>query len=91
MKLVFEPTAAGLTVRIEDVPGREEALADAIRLCSGSAWACQSGECMNIETITSRARQGAVELSLVARSGATLSPAGIESCLRYMLPDLIKP
>lgn len=87
MKLSIEPRDGGCTVRIEGLQGQEEALLNAIRLCRQSAWACQSGECVNIEKITERVDEGGVCLDLQPREGASLSASGIAACLRTMLPQ----
>jgi len=63
-------------------------LVKAIQRCRQSAWACPSGECMNIENIAQRVEPGRVSLTLTPRPGARLDPSGIEECLRYMLSVL---
>jgi hypothetical protein len=85
MKFCIEREGAGLSVRIDDVAGEEQAVVEAIRRCRQSAWACPSGECMNIDSISECAEAGSVVLNLAARPGGELEPAGIELCLRYML------
>ena len=90
MKFRIEKQGTGLDVRICDVAGQEQLLVEAIRRCRQSAWACTSGECMNIESIAERVTDGDVFLTLTARSGSELDPGGIEECLRYMLPEAVK-
>ncbi len=85
MEIRIENRGAGLSVRIDGVAGRERAVIDAIRRCRQTAWACPSGECLNIESIAERAEGGSVVLTLAARPDAGLDAAGIEQCLRYML------
>lgn len=85
MKFHIDQRESGLQVRIEDAAGNEEALVGAIRRCRQSAWACPSGECMNIADISERVEAGRVSLTLIPRPGAQLDPSGIEHCLRYML------
>ncbi len=87
MRFDVQEREGGLSVRIDGVAGREKAVLDAIRSCRGSAWACPSGECMNIADITERVEQGSLILSLTPRPAARLDPRGIEQCLRYMLPE----
>lgn len=74
-----------VSIRIDGVAGREQAVIDEIRRCRQSAWACQSGECMNIGTMEARAQDGSVLLTLTPRPDAQINPAGIEICLRYLL------
>lgn len=90
MKLRIEKRDTGLEVRIDDMAGQERALIDAIHRCRQSAWACSSGECMNIESIAGRVADGCAFLTLTARPGIELNPSGIEQCLRYMLPQAMK-
>lgn len=90
MRFRVEKHDAGLNVHIEDVAGQEQDLIEAIRRCRQSAWACTSGECMNIETIDERVAAGSVYLVLTPRPGTQLDPSGIEECLRYMLPQAVK-
>lgn len=90
MKYHIEKTDSGLKVRIDDVAGQEQALVQAIRQCRQSAWACPSGECMNIGTMEERAENGSVLLLLTPRPGAQLNPSGIEECLHYTLHQAIK-
>ncbi|MDH4189231.1 MAG: hypothetical protein OEW21_03360 [Betaproteobacteria bacterium] len=85
MEIRIENVAAGLSVRIDGVAGREQALLERIRGCRQGAWACPSGECMNIGTMEGRAEDGEVILTLSPRPGAQLSVRGIEQCLRYSL------
>jgi hypothetical protein len=91
MKYQVESTDTGLEVRIDDVAGQEQALLDSIRQCRQSAWACPSGECMNIGTMEERAGDGCIFLTVTSRAGAKLSTAGFEQCLAYMLSQAVNP
>ncbi len=90
MKFHLEKRGAGLSVRIDDVAGLEQVIVEAIGRCRQSAWACPSGECVNIASLQQQAGQGSVTLLLAARPGAELDAAGIEQCLRYMLPHAVR-
>ena len=90
MKYHIESNDAGLSIRINEVAGQEQALLEAIRQCRQSAWACPSGECMNIGTMEGRTGDGSVFLTLTARPGVQLSAVGIEQCLGYMLSQAVK-
>lgn len=85
MKHQVEKRGADVTIQIEDVAGREQVLLEAIRSCRQGAWACQSGECVNIGEMSERVDDGRVFLTLTPKPGAHIDPAGIEVCLRYML------
>lgn len=86
MKFSVEKRDGGLCIRIENLAGREHAVLDTLRECrKNSAWACPSGECVNIETMEARVTDGVVYLTVTPRSGAELSPTSIEECMRYML------
>jgi hypothetical protein len=76
---------SGLGVQIDDVSGQEQAVVQQILQCRQSAWACPSGECLNIGSIEKRVEAGRVFLTLTARPGAELNASGIEECLGYML------
>ena len=88
MELRIEKVPTGLRVDIDGVAGHEQLLLERIRECRRGAWACASGECMNIGTMDERAQDGHLILMLAPRSGAQLSAAGIEQCLRYTLQAL---
>jgi len=90
MKFHVDRQDGGLNVRIENLAGREQAVLEAVRECRKSAWACPSGECMNIGTMDSRAVEGTVFLTLTPRAGAELSATAIEECLRYMLSRVVE-
>ena len=79
-----------LSVQIDDVSGREAALVEKIRQCRQSAWACPSGECLNIGSIEERIEEGRVLLTFIPRPDAQLNSSGIEECLRYMLHEPVK-
>lgn len=75
----------GLSIRIDDVSGQETALLQRIRQCRQSAWACPSGECLNVGSIEERVEAGTIFLTLAPRSGAQLDAVGIDECLGYLL------
>lgn len=85
MKYQIEKQGTDVSVRIDEVAGQEQVLLDAIRRCRTGAWACQSGECLNIGTMAERVEDGHVFLTLTPRPGAQIDPVGIDICLRYML------
>ena len=90
MKCHVEKQDTRLSIRIEGLAGQEQTLLETIRQCRPSAWACPSGECLNIETIKASGTEGGVTLDLTAKSGVQLSSAAIEECLRYMLKQAIE-
>lgn len=85
MKYRVEKRGEQVSIEIDGVAGREAAVIEEIRRCRQGAWACQSGECMNIGTMEERAHEGRVSLTLIPRPDAQINPAGIEICLRYLL------
>lgn len=85
MKYRVEEDGARINVSIDDVAGREQVLLEAIRRCREGAWACQSGECLNIGAMEERVDDGSVSLTLLPRPGVQINSAGIAICLRYML------
>jgi hypothetical protein len=87
MSIHIEKAGSGLSVRIDNVAGREQTVLDRIRDCRQSAWACPSAECTKIGTMDQRSAGGCVYLTLVPRADEPLSAAGIEQCLRYMLRE----
>jgi hypothetical protein len=90
MKYHIEKQLQGISVRIEGISGEEKALLDAVSQCRQSAWACPSGECLNIETTEARAEQGSVLLTLTPRAGVQLNLSAIEECLSYTLHQAVK-
>lgn len=90
MKCSFTNRENGIIVRIDGVSGQEEAILETLRQCRKSAWACPSGECLNIGAMEERVEDGSVVLTLTPRSGARLSLSGIEECVGYMLSQAVK-
>jgi hypothetical protein len=90
MKCSVRMEDTGLRIRIDEVPGQERVLLEAMRQCRPSAWACPSGACMNIGTMEGYSADGSVFLSLTPRPEAQLDPVGIEECMRYMLQGVVK-
>ncbi len=88
MKYQVEKQGADISVRIDGIAGREQALIEAIRRCQQSAWACQSGECLNIGAIQERVEGASLFLTLIPKAGVELNPSGIETCLRYALASV---
>lgn len=82
-----EKVGDAVAIRIEIAGEKERALVEAIRQCRQSAWACTSGECVNIESIAESVEGTAILLTLTPKSGAQLDPSGIEECLRYLVPQ----
>jgi hypothetical protein len=91
MKYHVEKRGEQVSVEINGVAGQEQAVIDGIRRCRQSAWACQSGECMNIGTMQERAQDGSVFLTLIPRPDAQINPVGIEICLRTLLASQKDP
>jgi hypothetical protein len=90
MKIRVAKQDNGLSVQIDDVSGQEPAVLQQIRQCRQSAWACPSGECLNIGSIEERVEDGQIFLTLTPRPGVQLSSSGIEQCLSYMLRQVVK-
>lgn len=90
MKYRITKQDTGLSVQIDDVSGQESALLLQIRQCRQSAWACPSGECLNIGSIEERVEDGRIVLTRTPRPGAQLDLSGIEECMSYMLRPVTK-
>lgn len=90
MRYLIDSDGAGLSVRIDDVPGRKQSILEGIDRCRQSAWACPSGECMNVEAIEGRCAGGSVFLVFSAKPGMQLSAVGVEQCLGYLLAQAAK-
>ena len=79
-----------ISIRIEGLPGNESALLDALAHCRKSAWACPSGECLNVESTETRSAEGCVFMTLRPRTGAQLDLKAMEECLRYTLHQAVR-
>jgi hypothetical protein len=90
MKYRIVTQDGGISIQIDDVLGQEAILVQKIRQCRQSAWACPSGECLNVGSIDERIEEGRVFLTLTPRPGAQLNLSGIEECLSYMLHQTVK-
>ncbi|HEX8009853.1 MAG TPA: hypothetical protein VF814_02775 [Casimicrobiaceae bacterium] len=75
----------GLNVQIDEVSGQAPAILEQIRQCRQSAWACPSGECLNVGSISERVEGGSIFLTLTPRPGVQLDASGIDECLGYLL------
>jgi hypothetical protein len=89
-RVTKQDNSSGLSVQIDGVSGQEPAVLEQIRRCRQSAWACPSGECLNIGSIDERVEDGRIFLTLTPRPGAQLEPSGIEECLGYMLRQVVR-
>lgn len=90
MKCCIEKQDKEICIRIDGVAGEEETVLEAVRQCRQSAWACQSGECLNIGSMEEHKGDGSVSLTLTPRPGAEINPSGVELCLRYVLNQAVK-
>jgi hypothetical protein len=90
MKYWITEQGNGLTVRVDDVCGQEQALLEKLHRCRQSAWACPSGECRNIASIDERSENGGLVLTLVPRADVRLDRDGITECLHYMLGQAVE-
>ena len=84
MKITFMHLGKRTQIRIDDVAGQEQSIAETIRKCRNNSRACPSGECRNIESIEERTEEGSVVLTIKARANSQLSYSGMEECLRSM-------
>lgn len=86
-KLRIERDGADLLVHI-DLPAREaQGVHDAVKDCRRTgAWSCPSGECVRIERCDVQQIGDSVVLRLTPPAGETLSVAGIDECMRYVIP-----
>jgi len=90
MEIHIEQAGPGLEVRIEGIAGCGDLVLERIRLCRQTAWACASGECLNIAEMEEHAEAGRVLLTLTPRTGERLSATGIEHCLRCLLQPVVR-
>lgn len=91
MKYSVSKQDTGISVRIEEVAGQEQAILEAIRQCrQSSSWACPSGECRSIGEMDERLEDGGIVLTLSARPGAEINLKGLEECMGYMLHEAIR-
>ncbi len=88
MHFRFERCGDELLVRIADVTGDEQGVFDRIVSCRGTSWwSCPTGECAKIGGCNTRRDGDATVLALTPRPGESLSAAGVEECLRYVLAE----
>ncbi len=77
-----------LLVHIVDASRTEQGVFERINSCRGASWwSCPSGECAKIGDCETLRDGDATVLTLTPRPGETLSSAGIEECLRYVLAE----
>lgn len=86
MSFRIESQGVQLQVRIENDSQTGQQVLDAVHACKAlSWWSCPSGECSKIGSCESRIEESAVVLMMTPRAGETLSPTGVQECLRYVL------
>ncbi|MCC6869835.1 MAG: hypothetical protein IT522_13530 [Burkholderiales bacterium] len=88
MSFSIEKRGDQLLVRIADASREGQGVLDKISTCRGTSWwSCPTGECAKIGDCNTLRDGDATVLALTPRPGETLSPTGIEECLRYVLAD----
>lgn len=88
MSFRIERQGDKLLIRIADAGRDEQGVFDKVCNCrSTSWWSCPSGECAKIGGCDTQRDGDVTVLALTPRPGATLSAAGIEECLRYVLAE----
>ena len=91
MKYRIEKLETGISIRIDDVAGQEQAVLETIRQCRRQGiWACPSGECQNIGSMEERVEGGSVFVTLTPTPCAEIALSGIDECLRYVLHQAVK-
>lgn len=75
-----------LLVRIVDPASDHREVFERMCACRNSSWwSCASGECVKIGDCETRSEGGEAVLALTPRPGESLSAAGVEECLQYVL------
>ncbi|MCZ7560289.1 MAG: hypothetical protein M5U30_09770 [Burkholderiaceae bacterium] len=88
MNFSIERQGDKLLIRIADATQDEQGVFDRVSSCRSTGWwSCPSGECAKIGGCDTQRDGDATVLALMPRPGETLSAAGIEECLRYVLAE----
>lgn len=84
--LKIERDGSDLVVHIDAPAASVQGVYDAVKDCRRTGvWSCPSGECVHIERCDVQRQGEQVLLRLTPPPGATLSVAGIDECLRYVI------
>lgn len=84
--LKIERDGSALVVRIAGPVRNPQGFYNAVKACRRTGvWSCPSGECVRIEGCDVQQDGDAVVLRLTPPAGQTLSAAGIDECVRYVV------
>lgn len=84
--LKIERDGSDLVVRIVGPVQDAQGFHDAVKACRRTGvWSCPSGECVRIERCDVQHEGDTVVLRLTPPAGQTLSGAGIDECVRYVI------
>jgi len=89
--LRIERDGSDLVVHV-DVPVHEaQRFQEVIKACRRTGvWSCPSAECVRIDRCDVQQDGDTVVLRLTPPSGATLSIAGVDECVRYMIATPVR-
>lgn len=91
-KLTIDRDGSDLVVRIAGPVHDAQGFHDAVKACRRSGlWACPSGECVRIDRCDVEQDGETVVLRLTPPAGETLSVAGINECVRYVVGKPARP
>ena len=90
MKYQIEQQGHKVVIHFAELDGQEQTVIEAIRRCRQSAWACPSGECMQIAELETNSDQQGVCITMTPRPDVELNLASIRECLAYQLPKAAK-
>ncbi|HRP29246.1 MAG TPA: hypothetical protein PLG77_12525 [Burkholderiaceae bacterium] len=85
-KLRIEHHGSELVVHFHGPQPAVQGFYDAMKECRRTGvWSCPSGECVHVERCEVQRDGDAVVLRLTPPAGETLSAAGIDECMRYVI------
>lgn len=98
MKYTIEPTSAGLTIRIDELPEAQRSeLEETVNACSEGRCDCPSDEYAKIERIDTQvqaseggARIGGLNIHLEARPNERIDPSEVARCLDHTAERLAR-
>jgi len=83
LRSTLEPTADGLTIRVEAPPEKQAALLDELAKCAAGTCSCPTPQYEKLQSIDVDAQASSVTIALRAKAGEQIDVADIEKCLDH--------
>lgn len=83
MKYSIKPDSTGLSIRVEQVGGKQEQLLDEFKECAEGRCACPTAQYGKLESIEIEPGPDKIDIKLKVQAGQKLEQGDIEKCLQH--------